>query len=62
MDDAEKRRSVCNDSYARRFMDDRGMQIFAPFKSETMPSISSIARCKIDEVRIPGVFRPDRHG
>jgi len=28
-------------------MDERGMQIFAPFKSETMANISNILRCRI---------------
>ncbi len=48
--DAEHPRSLCHDIYAKRFMDERGMQIFEPFKSETMPNISNSVRCySIDE-------------
>jgi methyltransferase (TIGR00027 family) len=47
MEDARRTPSLCNDSFAERFMDERGMQIFAPFKSETMPNISNILRCRI---------------
>ncbi len=50
MEDANKEHSVCNDVYAERFMDETGRQIFAPFRSETMPNISNITRCRlIDE-------------
>ncbi len=45
--DAEHPRSLCNDVFAKRFMDARGMQIFAPFKSEKMPNISNTVRCYI---------------
>jgi methyltransferase (TIGR00027 family) len=45
--DAEHPRSLCNDHFAKRFMDERGMQIFEPFKSETMPNISNTVRCHI---------------
>ena len=48
--DAEHPRSLCNDHFAKRFMDERGLQIFAPFRSETMPNISNTVRCHmIDE-------------
>lgn len=50
MEDAKKTPSICNDVYAERFMDERGKQIFEPFKSEKMPNISNIIRCRlIDE-------------
>lgn len=45
--DAEHSLSLCNDHFAKRFMDERGMQIFAPFRSETMPNISNTVRCHI---------------
>ena len=45
--DAEHPNSLCNDIFAKRFMDERGMQIFAPFRSETMPNISNTVRCYI---------------
>ncbi|GJL83614.1 MAG: hypothetical protein DHS20C01_32480 [marine bacterium B5-7] len=47
MEDAKKVRSTCNDVYAERFMDERGRQIFEPFKSEKMPNISNITRCRL---------------
>lgn len=47
MEDAKKIRSICNDVYAERFMDERGRQIFEPFKCEKMPNISNITRCRL---------------
>ncbi|NES81865.1 MAG: class I SAM-dependent methyltransferase [Moorea sp. SIO2B7] len=47
MEDAKRDNSVCNDIYAQRFMDERGMQIFEPFKSEKMANIGSITRCRL---------------
>jgi len=41
MEDAKKIRSICNDVYAERFMDEKGRQIFEPFKSEKMSNISN---------------------
>ena len=47
--DAEHPRSLCHDHFAKRFMDERGMQIFAPFRSETLPNISNTVRCQLIE-------------
>ena len=47
MEDAKRDRSVCNDIYAERFMDERGMNIYEPFRAEKMPNISNITRCRI---------------
>ncbi|MGD2170544.1 MAG: class I SAM-dependent methyltransferase [Gammaproteobacteria bacterium] len=47
MDDANRKRPVVGDRYAQRFMDRRGLEIYAPFRSETMPNISNISRCRI---------------
>ena len=47
MEDALSKRSICNDHFASRFMDERGLEIYEPFKTEIMPKISNIARCKI---------------
>jgi methyltransferase (TIGR00027 family) len=47
MEDAKKFRSICNDTYAERFMGEKGRQIFEPFKSEKMPNISNITRCRL---------------
>jgi methyltransferase (TIGR00027 family) len=46
MEDASRIRSICKDGYAERFMDERGRQIFEPFKSEKMPNLSNITRCR----------------
>jgi O-methyltransferase involved in polyketide biosynthesis len=45
--DAEREFSLCGDHYAKRFMDERGLRIFEPFKSEKMPNISNATRCRI---------------
>lgn len=42
-----KKRPVCNDRYAVRFMDKKGRDIFEPFLSEKMPNISNITRCRL---------------
>lgn len=47
MEDARRKNPVCNDIFAERFMDERGMLIFEPFKFEKMPNISNISRCRI---------------
>lgn len=47
MEDAERPFSVCHDTYAGRFMDEEALQIFEPFRSEKMPNISNIVRCRI---------------
>ncbi|MDH3219001.1 MAG: class I SAM-dependent methyltransferase [Gammaproteobacteria bacterium] len=52
MDDAKRDRSVCNDIYAHKFMDARGLEIYQPFRSETMPNLSNIARCRIIDERV----------
>ena len=47
MEDASRNHSVCKDDYAERFMDERGRQIFEPFRSEKMANLSNIARCRL---------------
>ena len=47
MEDSDRNHSVCNDNYAERFLDDRGRQIFEPFKSEKMPNLPNITRCRL---------------
>jgi methyltransferase (TIGR00027 family) len=44
MRDAESRRPLCGDDYARRFMDDRGLAIFREFEAESAPNASNVAR------------------
>jgi methyltransferase (TIGR00027 family) len=59
--DAEHPRSLCNDHYAKRFMDKRGLQIFEPFKSEILPNISNAVRCYIidEAIRSQLTTHPD---
>jgi methyltransferase (TIGR00027 family) len=47
MEDAERTRSICNDRYARRFMNEHGLRVYEPFRSETLPNVSNIVRCRI---------------
>jgi methyltransferase (TIGR00027 family) len=59
--DSEHPRSLCNDHFAKRFMDAHGLQIFEPFKSETMPNISNTVRCHIidEAIRSELIEHPD---
>lgn len=54
MDDAKRKKPVCNDIYAERFMDERGKSIYEPFRSEKMPNISNITRCRIIDDCVAG--------
>ncbi|MDR3416526.1 MAG: class I SAM-dependent methyltransferase [Nevskia sp.] len=47
MQDAESRNPVCNDRYARLFMDDAGLEIFRPFRSEKKANAGNVARARI---------------
>jgi methyltransferase (TIGR00027 family) len=47
MQDAERSRPVCGDSYAKAFMDEDGLRILAAFKDETKPNASNVARHRI---------------
>ena len=44
MRDAESRRPICGDSYARGFMDDRALAIFREFATQFGPNASNVAR------------------
>ncbi|HEY6923194.1 MAG TPA: SAM-dependent methyltransferase, partial [Steroidobacteraceae bacterium] len=62
MRDAQRRRPICGDGYARRFMDDRGLAIFAEFATQLGPNASNVARHRyIDDflrarlARVPGL-------
>ena len=47
MEDAERKPSLCNDRFARRFMDERGMRLYEPFRTEKLPNVSNAVRCRI---------------
>jgi methyltransferase (TIGR00027 family) len=52
--DAQQRRSICNDTYAERFMDQRGREILQRFGAELRPNITNVARHRYidDELRL----------
>ncbi len=47
MKDAEKRRPVCGDQYAKRFMDADMVALFAPIVAERRPALSNAARARL---------------
>jgi methyltransferase (TIGR00027 family) len=47
MQDAESSNPVCNDVYAKEFMNKDGLQILEAFKDETSPNASNVARHRI---------------
>ncbi|MGZ5012031.1 MAG: hypothetical protein ACXV74_13830 [Methylobacter sp.] len=47
MQDAENEKSVCQDIYAEKFMDERGMEILSAFKTEKNPNAGNVARHRI---------------
>lgn len=44
MRDAESPHPICGDQYAKRFMDEQGMEIFRQFGGERGPNASNVAR------------------
>jgi methyltransferase (TIGR00027 family) len=47
MQDAERERPVCGDTYAKAFMNEQGLQILEAFKDETRPNMSNVGRHRI---------------
>jgi methyltransferase (TIGR00027 family) len=47
MQDAERTAPVCNDTYAKLFMNEDGLNILEAFKDETRPNASNVARHRI---------------
>jgi methyltransferase (TIGR00027 family) len=47
MQDAERDKPVCGDTYAKVFMNEQGLQILETFKDETRPNTSNVARHRI---------------
>jgi methyltransferase (TIGR00027 family) len=47
MQDAERDKPVCGDTYARVFMNEQGLQILETFKDETRPNTSNVGRHRI---------------
>ena len=47
MRDAERSNPVCDDVYAKAFMNEDGLRILEAFKDETNPNASNVARHRI---------------
>lgn len=47
MQDAERDKPVCGDTYAKAFMNELGLQILEAFKDETRPNTSNVGRHRI---------------
>ena len=47
MQDAEREKPVCGDTYAKVFMNEEGLQILETFKDESRPNASNVARHRI---------------
>ncbi|HEU4837184.1 MAG TPA: SAM-dependent methyltransferase [Pyrinomonadaceae bacterium] len=47
MQDAERDKPVCGDTYAKAFMNEQGLQILETFKDETRPNTSNVARHRL---------------
>src|SRR5215470_1163030 len=61
MQDAEREKPVCGDTYAKVFMNEQGLQILEVFKNETRPNTSNVGRHRIidDLLRQELVAKPD---
>lgn len=61
MQDAEKEKSVCQDIYAKDFMDARGLDILTAFQSEKNPNAGNVTRHRIidDIIRAELLNNPD---
>lgn len=55
MEDAERSEPICGDIYAKNFMSDEGLQIFAGFKEDVHSNASNVARARI----IDDILRQD---
>ena len=44
MQDAEREKPICGDTYAKAFMNEQGLQILEAFKDETRPNTSNVGR------------------
>ena len=47
MQDAEREKPVCGDTYAKVFMNEQGLQILETFKDEVRPNMSNVARHRL---------------
>ena len=47
MDDAGKRRPLCNDVHAKRFMDREALEFYRQFREDRFPAVGNTVRCRI---------------
>ena len=47
MQDADREKPVCGDTYARVFMNEQGLEILEAFKDETRPNTSNVGRHRL---------------
>src|SRR5689334_1566557 len=47
MQDAEREKPVCGDTYAKAFMNEQGLEILEAFKDATRPNMSNVGRHRI---------------
>jgi methyltransferase (TIGR00027 family) len=61
MQDNDNENSVCKDTFAKYFMDDRGLKILSSFNSEKNPNAGNVARHRIidDFIREELINNPD---
>jgi methyltransferase (TIGR00027 family) len=59
MDDAESVLPIVGDSYAKRFMDERAMAFYRPFRVLKMPAVSNAVRCRIIDDLVREELRKD---
>ena len=47
MDDAERRPSICNDVYAKSFMNEAALEFYRQFDEDRFPALGNAVRCRI---------------
>jgi methyltransferase (TIGR00027 family) len=61
MQDAQSGHPICDDRYAARFMDGRGLEIFRRFGAETRPNASNVARARYIDDLLRAYLAQDPH-
>jgi methyltransferase (TIGR00027 family) len=59
MDDAESVLPIVGDVYAKRFMDERAMEFYEPFRALKMPAVGNAVRCRIIDDLVREELRKD---
>jgi len=61
MQDAQSGHPICDDRYAARFMDERGLEIFRRFGGERRPNASNVARARYIDDLLRSYLAQDPH-